>query len=81
MVDVSGLKAGDGLNHAKFADNPLLVRLLGERLSEDDQLGAAGDDVSLRIERLVQGLGQTVGTAAEIVITTPIEVINVAVGQ
>ena len=81
VVNVSALKAGDGLNHAKFADNPLLVRLLGERLSEDDQLGATGDDVTHRIERLVQGLGTTVGTAAEIIITTPLEVINVAVGQ
>lgn len=81
VVDVSGLKAGDGLNHAKFADNPLLIRLLGERLSDDDQLGNAGDDISQRIERLVQGVGQTVGTAAEIVITTPLEVINIAVGQ
>ena len=61
VVDVSGLKAGDGLNHAKFADNPLLVRLLGERLT--------------------QGLGQTIGSAAEIVITTPLEAFSVAVGQ
>lgn len=81
VVDVSGLKAGDGLNHAKFADNPLLVRLLGERLSDDDQLSGSGDEVARRIERLVEGLGQTVGAAAEIVITTPLEVINVAVGQ
>ncbi|WP_246666044.1 alpha/beta hydrolase [Aquamicrobium sp. LC103] len=81
VVNVSNLQAGDRLNHAKFADNPLLVRLLGEHLQADSQLGT-GDrqEISSRIGRLAQGLGQTIGTAAEIVITTPLEVINVAVG-
>jgi esterase/lipase superfamily enzyme len=79
VVDISGVSSGDSLNHAKFADNPLMVQLLGQRLNEDDEFGS-GDDVSRRIENLAQGLGQTIGSAAEIIITTPFEVINVAVG-
>ena len=81
VVNLSGLTAGDSLNHAKFADNPLLVKMLGDRLQEDNQLGGDGEDIGNRIERLAQGLGQTIGTAAEIVITTPLEVISVAVGE
>ncbi len=80
VVNVSGLGAGDPLNHTKFADNPLLVKLLGDRLRENDQLGTGTADVGDRISRLALGLGQTLGTAAEIVITTPIEVISIAVG-
>jgi esterase/lipase superfamily enzyme len=80
VIDVSALKSGDRLNHARFADNPLLIQLLGERLNEDDHLGEDGDQVTRRIETLAQGLGQTIGSAAEIIITTPFEVINVAVG-
>jgi esterase/lipase superfamily enzyme len=57
-----------------------MVQLLGQRLNEDDMLGGGSDDVSRRIEGLAQGLGQTLGSAAEIIITTPFEVINVAVG-
>lgn len=81
VIDISGISAGDRLNHAKFADNPLLIQLLGDRLNEGDHFAADGDQITRRIERLAQGLGQTLGTAAEIVITTPLEVINVAVGQ
>jgi len=80
VVDLSALSGGDRLNHAKFADNPLLVQILGERLNAGDAFGSDTADVTHRIERLAQGLGQTLGSAAEIVITTPLEVINIAVG-
>lgn len=81
VVDVTKVSAGDGMNHTKFADNPLLVKMLGERLRDNDQLGADGSDVSKRIEALGQGLGTTIGSAAEIIIRTPLEVISVAVGN
>lgn len=80
VIDLSGISSGDSLNHAKFADNPLMVQLLGQRLNEDDELVGSGDQVSQHIENLAQGLGQTLGSAARIVITTPLEVISVAVG-
>jgi esterase/lipase superfamily enzyme len=80
VVDISGVSSGDSLNHAKFADNPLMVQLLGSRLNEDHTLDGNGDQISQRIDNLAQGLGQTLGSAAEIIITTPFEVINVAVG-
>jgi esterase/lipase superfamily enzyme len=55
VVDVSHEKGGDSLNHTKFADNPALVKLLGQRLREDD--GYASDrDVTDRINLLNQGM-------------------------
>ena len=54
VVDVSQEKGFDGLNHTKFADNPTLVKLLGQRLREDD--GYATDrDVTDRINLLGKG--------------------------
>ena len=54
VVDVSQEKGGERLNHTKFADNPTLVKLLGQRLREDD--GYASDrDVTDRINMLGQG--------------------------
>ena len=80
VVDISGISSGDRLNHAKFADNPLMVQLLGSRLNEDQMLAGSSDDITRRIDGLAQGLGQTLGSAAEIIVTTPFEVINIAVG-
>jgi len=79
-VDVSSLSSGDSFNHARFADNPLLIQLLGERLNAGDDFGGSGDQISRSIGRLTRGVGRTLGSAAEIVITTPFEVINIAVG-
>jgi esterase/lipase superfamily enzyme len=79
-VDVSSLSSGDSLNHARFADNPVLIQLLGDRLNEGDDFSGSGDQIAERIGNLTRGVGQTLGSAAEIVITTPFEVINIAVG-
>lgn len=80
VVDLSQISAGDSLNHAKFADNPVLVRLLGERLRDGTTLDGV-DGIGERIELLARGVGTTVTSAAEIVITTPFEVISVAIGN
>ncbi len=40
VVDLSATESGDKLNHAKFADNPVLVQLLGERLRMPEGLAA-----------------------------------------
>ena len=79
-ADLTKVDAGDSLNHAKFADNPTLVTLLGARLREDATLGTQDRDVTDRIGRLTRGIGQTLTSAADIVITTPFEVLNVVVG-
>ena len=79
-VDLTKVEAGDSLNHAKFADNPTLVTLLGARLRQDSTLGAGDRDVTDRIGRLTGGIGQTLTSAADLVITTPFQVLNVVVG-
>jgi esterase/lipase superfamily enzyme len=81
VADLSAVKVEDRLNHTKFADNPILVQMLGERLNSDGTATPAGDEITQRVNSLAQGLGQTVASAAEIIITTPVNVIRVAVGQ
>ncbi|WP_295806926.1 alpha/beta hydrolase [uncultured Nitratireductor sp.] len=82
VIDVTNVSSGDWLNHTKFAENPVLVRLLGERLSSEGELNESNEDLVIgRVENLVRGLGQTVGSAADIVITTPLTVIELATGQ
>lgn len=82
VIDVTNVSSSDWLNHTKFAENPVLVKLLGERLSSEGDLDERDQDVVAgRMESLVRGIGQTVGSAADIVITTPLQVIELATGQ
>lgn len=80
VVDISGLSSGDRLNHARFADNPVFIQLLGQRLNDGNDFGD-GNIISQRIGGLTRGIGQTIGSAAEIIITTPFEVMSVVVRQ
>ncbi len=53
VVDLTSTKGADTFNHTKFADNPALVKQLGQRLRTDD--GFASDrDVTDRINLLNQ---------------------------
>lgn len=79
VVDVTAMRAGDPLNHTKFAENPLLVKLLGETLTRDDPGTLVDGSITSRLSTLTSGIGQTVGAAAGIIITTPFRVIELAV--
>ena len=79
VVDLSQAKGGDRLNHAKFADNPILVQLLGDRLRAPAGLASAEPDQA-QLNNLGQGLGKAVGSVAEVVITTPFKVLTIATG-
>lgn len=80
VVDLTNTKGNDRLNHAKFADNPILVQLLGDRLRTPAALAAGQPEIGQPIENLGKGIGQAVGSVAEIVITTPFRVLTVATG-
>ncbi|QND65006.1 alpha/beta hydrolase [Mesorhizobium loti] len=79
VVDLTKTKGGDQLNHAKFADNPFLVQLLGDRLRAPAGLASDEPDPT-QLNNLGQGLGKAVGSVAEIVITTPFKVLTIATG-
>ncbi|TIT22803.1 MAG: alpha/beta hydrolase [Mesorhizobium sp.] len=79
VVDLTKTKGGDRLNHAKFADNPFLVQLLGDRLRAPAGL-ASEETAPAQLDNLGQGLGKAVGSVAEIVITTPFKVLTIATG-
>lgn len=79
VVDLTKAKSGNSLNHAKFADNPILVQLLGNRLQTPAGLASAENDFEQPASNLGRGIGQAVGSVADIIITTPFKVLNVVV--
>ena len=79
VVDLTKTKSGDRLNHAKFADNPILVQLLGDRLRTPAALRADEPD-AVRFDDIGQGIGKAVGSVAEVVITRRFMVLTVGGG-
>jgi esterase/lipase superfamily enzyme len=73
VADLSATESGDKLNHAKFADNPVLVQLLGERLRMPDSLQPTPEQANDQINKLAGGIGK----AAAIVVTTPLRIFTI----
>lgn len=63
VLDLTALQGGDALNHSKFATQPDMVRLLGERLVAGQSIEGDGN-----------GPVQAVGGAVETVVTAPIQI-------
>lgn len=80
VADMSPFKAGDPLNHTKFADNPFLVKLLGEGLRENRSLGS-DREMAEGLTALVRRVGSSIGAATRVVVTTPTGVIDVDLKQ
>lgn len=80
VVDVSQIP-GDRLNHIKFAENPMLIKLIGDSLNDESGNRPSERDMTARVDELSRNFGSTLGSAAEIIITTPVEVLRVVVGR
>jgi esterase/lipase superfamily enzyme len=80
-VDLSNVESGDRLNHTKFADNPVLIELLGKRLRQNPDLVTNEQQAAERLNSLTANITGTLANAASVVITTPINVMKIAVGQ
>lgn len=74
IVDLSGLQAGDDLNHNKFAQSPEVAQLIGQRLAGQSftpQTGLGG-----RIGAATAGTIQTLGSATGAAINAPIAIFD-----
>jgi esterase/lipase superfamily enzyme len=80
-VDLSKVKSDDSLNHTKFAENPILIKILGERLKQNSSLVSNQEEADQRLASLTGGITGTLASAAEVIITTPLNVVRIAIGQ
>ena len=80
VVDLTQV-TGDRLNHTKFAENPVMIQLIGEGLRRENEVPENERQVTDRVNELTASFGKTLTSAAEIIVTTPIAVLKVAVGQ
>ena len=71
VVDLTKLKAGGDLNHAKFAESADVVSLIGRRLVEGQTITESGGGVSDRIIDVTTNAATAVGSAAGVVLAAP----------
>ena len=64
VLDLTKLKAGDALNHGKFAESPEVVQLIGKRLAEGQTVTDSRVGLGDRIIQVTAGAATAVGTAA-----------------
>jgi esterase/lipase superfamily enzyme len=76
VLDLTKLKAGDALNHGKFAESPEVVQLIGRRLAEGQTVTDSRVGLGDRIIQVTAGAATAVGTAAGLAISAPVAVID-----
>src|SRR5918993_504342 len=76
VLDLTKLKAGDALNHGKFAESPEVVQLIGKRLAEGQTVTDSRVGLGDRIIQVTAGAATAVGTAAGMVVSAPVAVVD-----
>ncbi|OYR20165.1 PGAP1-like family protein [Brucella thiophenivorans] len=76
VIDLTQLKAGDRLNHGKFASSPEVVQLIGQRLVTGQTITDSDIGLGERLGAVALGTAQGVGTAASLVVSAPIAIFD-----
>ncbi len=76
VVDLTKLRAGDSLNHGKFAQSPEIVQLIGRRLAEGQTVTDSRVGLGDRIVQVTAGAAGAAGTAAGLVLSAPIAIVD-----
>jgi len=76
VLDLTKLKAGDALNHGKFAESPEVVQLIGKRLAEGQTISDSRVGLGDRIIQVTAGAAAAVGTAAGLAVAAPVAAID-----
>jgi esterase/lipase superfamily enzyme len=66
VLDLTGLRSNDRINHDLYAQSPEVVRLIGDRLIQGQVITEADVEPGAAVEAL--------GTAAGAVVTAPIRI-------
>ncbi|MDD2869478.1 alpha/beta hydrolase [Neomegalonema sp.] len=77
VVDLTGMKGDDRLNHGVFAQSPEIVRLLGG-LIDSGEVRVASDSIPLddQFTIFVHGAARTVGGAANLLLSAPAAILG-----
>jgi esterase/lipase superfamily enzyme len=76
VLDLTKLRAGDALNHGKFAESPEVVQLIGRRLAAGQTVTDSRIGLGDRIIQVTAGAAAAVGTAAGLAVAAPVSIVD-----
>ncbi len=76
VIDLTKVKAGDRLNHGKFAESPEIVRLIGARISDGQTLTDNRVGLGDTILAATTGTAAAAGNAAGLILAAPVAIID-----
>ncbi|WP_164824539.1 alpha/beta hydrolase [Sinorhizobium meliloti] len=76
VIDLTKIKAGDGMHHGKFAESPEVVRLIGARISEGQPLTDSRMGLGDHLIAGTTGAAAAAGSAAGLILAAPVAVID-----
>jgi esterase/lipase superfamily enzyme len=76
VFDLSDIKTSDSLNHGKFAASPDVVKLIGNRLADDNGIKTRGATLGESLIVVGSSLGSTVGSVAGGVVAAPVKALQ-----
>lgn len=76
VIDLTKVKAGDSLNHGKFAESPEIVRLIGARISDGQTLTDSRVGLGDTILAATTGTAAAAGNAAGLILAAPVAIVD-----
>lgn len=76
VIDLTKVKAGDSLNHGKFAESPEIVRLIGARISDGQTLTDNHVGLGDTILAATTGTAAAAGNAAGLILAAPVAIVD-----
>lgn len=76
VIDMTGVRTPDRLNHGTFAESPDVVKLIGARIAGGQTLTDSRSGLGDHIIQVTAGAAASVGTAAGLVLAAPVAVVD-----
>ncbi|MCC0005579.1 MAG: alpha/beta hydrolase [Methylobacteriaceae bacterium] len=76
VVDLSDIKTGDPTGHAKFAESPEVVKMIGARLSSGQALSDSRAGLGEKLSTVAIGAANVVGRTAGVAVSAPLAIVD-----
>lgn len=76
VVDLTDVKTDDATGHAKFAESPEVVQMIGARLSAGQALSDSGAGLGEKLSTVAIGAATVVGRTAGVAVSAPIAIVD-----